>query len=65
MLCRLFLQICILTFSRQAEEVLRVIQLNTLEDRAVSDKQQWDEAVKFLETSLSERLQVSLVCFFT
>ncbi|CAG0918822.1 unnamed protein product [Notodromas monacha] len=41
----------------KAEEVLRVIQLNTLEDRAVAEKHQWDEAVKFLEMSLGERLQ--------
>jgi len=38
--------------------MLRVIQLNTLEDRSVSEKQQWDSAVKFLEKSVKEKLQV-------
>ena len=37
-------------------EMLRVIQLNTLEDRAVHDKQQWDSANQFLEKCLTERL---------
>jgi len=36
--------------------MLRVIQLNTLEDRSVHDKQQWDLANAFLEKSLRERL---------
>lgn len=39
--------------------MLRVIQLNTLEDRAVHDKNQWDSAVKFLEKSLKEKLDVN------
>lgn len=39
--------------------MLRVIQLNTLEDRSVTDKYQWDLAVKFLEESLREKLKVS------
>ena len=38
--------------------MLRVIQLNTLEDRSVSEKQQWDSAVKFLEKCVKEKLQV-------
>jgi hypothetical protein len=42
----------------QASDMLRVIQLNTLEDRSVSEKQQWDSAVKFLENSVKEKLQV-------
>jgi optic atrophy protein 1 len=41
----------------KAMEMLRVIQLNTLEDRNVHDKQEWDQAVKFLETSVKEKLQ--------
>jgi optic atrophy protein 1 len=40
----------------EAPEVLRVIQLNTLEDRNVHDKYQWDHAVKFLEECVRERL---------
>jgi optic atrophy protein 1 len=43
----------------QAAEVLRVIQLNTLEDRSVHDKQQWDTAVQFVERSVKEKLQVT------
>lgn len=37
--------------------MLRVIQLNTLEDRSVNDKRDWDQAVKFLETSVKDKLQ--------
>lgn len=37
--------------------MLRVIQLNTLEDRSVNDKRDWDQAVRFLETSVKEKLQ--------
>lgn len=36
--------------------MFRVIQLNTLEDRSVSDKREWDQAVRFLETSVKEKL---------
>ena len=36
--------------------MLRVIQLNTLEDRSVHDKQHWDGAIKFLEESLQEKI---------
>lgn len=41
----------------------RVIQLNALEDRSVSEKPQWDSAVKFLEESLQERIQLSKLSF--
>ncbi|XP_048747636.2 dynamin-like 120 kDa protein, mitochondrial isoform X2 [Ostrea edulis] len=41
----------------KAEDSLRVIQVNTLEDRSVSDKQQWDSAVKFMEDTVKSRLQ--------
>ena len=40
----------------KAEDSLRVIQMNTLEDRSVHDKLQWDTAVKFMETSVGEKL---------
>ncbi|XP_023335383.1 dynamin-like 120 kDa protein, mitochondrial [Eurytemora carolleeae] len=40
----------------KASEMLRVIQLNTLEDRSVHDKQHWDGAIKFLEDSLHEKI---------
>lgn len=41
----------------KASEMLRVIQLNTLEDRSVNDKRDWDMAVKFLESSVKDKLQ--------
>ncbi|CAG5123466.1 unnamed protein product, partial [Candidula unifasciata] len=40
----------------KAEDSLRVIQLNTLEDRSVHDKEQWDKAVRFMEETMKERL---------
>ncbi|XP_032307080.1 dynamin-like 120 kDa protein, mitochondrial isoform X4 [Drosophila ananassae] len=40
----------------KAIDMLRVIQLNTLEDRFVHDKSEWDQAVKFLETSVNAKL---------
>lgn len=40
----------------KAIDMLRVIQLNTLEDRFVHDKQEWDSAVKFLESSVNAKL---------
>lgn len=40
----------------KAIDMLRVIQLNTLEDRNVHDKQEWDQAVKFFEISVKEKL---------
>lgn len=41
----------------KASEMLRVIQLNTLEDRTVGDKRDWDSAVKFLESSIKDKLK--------
>ncbi|XP_070490258.1 dynamin-like GTPase OPA1, mitochondrial isoform X2 [Chironomus tepperi] len=40
----------------KAMDMLRVIQLNTLEDRNVHDKTEWDQAVKFLESSVKDKL---------
>ncbi|XP_017090267.1 dynamin-like GTPase OPA1, mitochondrial isoform X4 [Drosophila bipectinata] len=40
----------------KAIDMLRVIQLNTLEDRFVHDKSEWDQAVKFLESSVNAKL---------
>ena len=37
----------------------RVMQRNTLDDKIVPDKQQWDVAVKFMEETLREKLQQS------
>lgn len=41
----------------KAIDMLRVIQCNTLDDRCVHDKQEWDQAVKFFESSVKEKLQ--------
>ncbi|ETE60922.1 Dynamin-like protein, partial [Ophiophagus hannah] len=35
----------------------RVIQHNALEDRSISDKQQWDAAIQFMEETLQSRLK--------
>ncbi|BFZ23760.1 hypothetical protein BsWGS_26797 [Bradybaena similaris] len=43
----------------KAEDSLRVIQLNTLEDRSVHDKEQWDKAVRFMEETMKEKLTVT------
>ncbi|XP_023559899.1 dynamin-like 120 kDa protein, mitochondrial isoform X2 [Octodon degus] len=40
-----------------AEDSLRVIQHNALEDRSISDKQQWDAAIFFMEEALQARLR--------
>ncbi len=40
----------------KAAEMLRVIQLNTLEDRNVTDKAHWDGALRFLEDSLQAKI---------
>ncbi|KAL5286532.1 OPA1 family protein [Megaselia abdita] len=40
----------------KAIDMLRIIQLNTLEDRFVSDKHEWDQAVKFFESSVKTKL---------
>lgn len=45
------------TWEDKAMDMLRVIQLNTLEDRSVHDKQEWDQAVRFFEKSVKEKLQ--------
>ncbi|XP_052284980.1 dynamin-like 120 kDa protein, mitochondrial isoform X2 [Dreissena polymorpha] len=41
----------------KAEESLRVIQRNILEDRSVHDKQQWDASIAFMEETLKEQLR--------
>lgn len=47
------------SWENKAPEMLRVIQLNTLEDRTIGDKRDWDQAVKFLETGIREKLRES------
>ncbi|XP_069068842.1 dynamin-like GTPase OPA1, mitochondrial isoform X2 [Pleurodeles waltl] len=44
-------------WNEQAEDSLRVIQHNALEDRSISDKQQWDAAIHFMEETLQSRLK--------
>ena len=39
------------------KQYLQVIQLNTLEDRSVHDKQHWDGAIKFLSENVTEKLE--------
>ena len=36
--------------------------MNTLEDRSVTDKTQWDTAIKFMESALKDRLEQSKSC---
>ncbi|CAG9768436.1 unnamed protein product [Ceutorhynchus assimilis] len=43
----------------KASDMLRVIQLNTLEDRTIADKRDWDQAVRFLEASVKEKIKES------
>jgi len=40
----------------KASTMLKVIQLNALEDRSVHGKTHWDDAVKFLSEGLTERI---------
>ncbi|CAH1972646.1 unnamed protein product [Acanthoscelides obtectus] len=47
------------TWEDKASDMLRVIQLNTLEDRTIGDKRDWDQAVKFLESSVKAKLKES------
>ncbi|XP_039278968.1 LOW QUALITY PROTEIN: dynamin-like 120 kDa protein, mitochondrial [Nilaparvata lugens] len=41
----------------KANNVLRVMQLNILEDRCIRDKHQWKNAVTFLENSVKDELK--------
>ncbi|XP_041119178.1 dynamin-like 120 kDa protein, mitochondrial isoform X9 [Polyodon spathula] len=43
-------------WNERAEDSLRVIQHNALEDRSISDKPQWDAAIQFMEETLQTRL---------
>uniref|UniRef100_A0A4W3I814 Dynamin-like GTPase OPA1, mitochondrial n=1 Tax=Callorhinchus milii TaxID=7868 RepID=A0A4W3I814_CALMI len=44
-------------WNERAQDSLRVIQHNALEDRSISDKQQWDAAIQFMEDTLQSRLR--------
>ena len=42
----------------KAKDILRVIQLNALEDRSIKEKSDWDAAIKFLDSSVQQNLKV-------
>ncbi|XP_060723398.1 dynamin-like 120 kDa protein, mitochondrial isoform X4 [Tachysurus vachellii] len=44
-------------WNERAMDSLRVIQHNTLEDRSITDKPQWDAAIQFMEETLQSRLK--------
>ncbi|XP_064612015.1 dynamin-like 120 kDa protein, mitochondrial [Liolophura sinensis] len=44
-------------WDNKAEDSLRVMQINTLEDRSVTDKQAWDAAIKFMEETVNDKLK--------
>ncbi|XP_068624334.1 dynamin-like GTPase OPA1, mitochondrial isoform X2 [Battus philenor] len=44
------------TWEERAQDVLRVLQLNALQDRCVASRADWDAAVSLMETALRERL---------
>ncbi|MFT7818844.1 dynamin-like 120 kDa protein, mitochondrial isoform X2 [Arapaima gigas] len=44
-------------WNEQAEGSLRVIQHNALEDRSITQKADWDAAIKFMEETLQTRLK--------
>ncbi|CAB3236618.1 unnamed protein product [Arctia plantaginis] len=42
----------------RAQDVLRVLQLNALQDRCVSSRQDWDAAVTLMDSAVKERLDL-------
>ncbi|KAK7155440.1 hypothetical protein R3I93_010162 [Phoxinus phoxinus] len=44
-------------WNERAMDSLRVIQHNALEDRSITDKPQWDNAIQFMEETLQSRLK--------
>ncbi|XP_045507894.1 dynamin-like 120 kDa protein, mitochondrial isoform X2 [Colias croceus] len=45
-------------WEERAQDVLRVLQVNALQDRCVGSRAEWDAAVELMESALTERLQV-------
>ncbi|KAM3968967.1 opa1 mitochondrial dynamin like GTPase isoform 2-T2 [Aphomia sociella] len=43
-------------WEERAQDVLRVLQLNALQDRCVAARADWDDAVALMETALAEKL---------
>ena len=57
--------LCVQVFRRhawddKAEGSLRVLQQSCLEDKYINDKNQWEQAVKFMETNLQDMLTQSM-----
>ncbi|XP_050674863.1 dynamin-like 120 kDa protein, mitochondrial isoform X3 [Leptidea sinapis] len=46
-------------WEERAQDVLRVLQVNALQDRCVGSRAEWDSAVTLMDSALSERLQQS------
>lgn len=46
-------------WEERAQDVLRVLQLNALQDRMVRARADWDHAVELMETALRERLDLT------
>ncbi|XP_069363175.1 dynamin-like GTPase OPA1, mitochondrial [Maniola hyperantus] len=44
-------------WEERAQDVLRVLQVNALQDRCVRSRAEWDAAVALMDTALRERLQ--------
>jgi len=44
--------------------MLRMIQLNTLEDRCIKEKHNWDEAAQFFINSLEQNLKVIIFILY-
>ncbi|KAJ0170638.1 hypothetical protein K1T71_014009 [Dendrolimus kikuchii] len=47
------------TWEERAQDVLRVLQLNALQDRCVSSRADWDSAVSLMDSALKERLDLT------
>lgn len=43
----------------RAQDVLRVLQLNALQDRCVSSRQDWDSAVTLMDSAVKEKLDMT------
>ncbi|GBP29616.1 Dynamin-like 120 kDa protein, mitochondrial [Eumeta japonica] len=46
-------------WEERAQDVLRVLQLNALQDRCVSSRQDWDAAVRLMENALKDKLEAT------
>ncbi|XP_038217260.1 dynamin-like 120 kDa protein, mitochondrial isoform X2 [Zerene cesonia] len=47
------------SWEERAQDVLRVLQVNALQDRCVGSRAEWDSAVDLMETALTERLKAT------